>query len=1577
MARRRLNTNLLGIIFLLILVFGAGGAVYWKFLRHENPQQFINDGKAFANRQQWDLAAANFGHAAMLLPKDAGVWMDYGNALQKTGDPDKMQQAVPAFQRVVNLQPDNKEAWQALLDSAQTRLDRAIAAPTVYRLYMTDWMGVVRDAGTKVATLEANNPDPQKHARALSTIPILNIRQWLMKVPIPLSDEERKLPVEKQQSDDQKAQAAVVTLTQLLHDDPSNWKATHWIAEAKLKQADDAKKRDDTTGAYTLYDDAIAIFDEPLRAMPNDISLLWDKYQILRQLISLDPRPEQRDKYVKQVNEVLDTSQQHVDAKELGLYTMIKVEYAKLLSASDITKAEAVLQDVIAKNPSDYSPRIELARLLERYGTRRGDGLQVLAQVPEAPPAGMQPLRRQIMEYQIFQANLVRIDILCDQFQLAANSNDQAKIGADIQRTLDALRPAHGEDWRFRKAEGKFQLRNGRVRDAVQTLAAADRAAQESADGRDMELLLLEADAYASAQQTGNAIAVLEAAIRDPRQANQAKPHIALAQLYLIDHRNALAQKHIDWLMARMPDVPMIIKLQISALDPVTDKDTIDKLFKKLPESTKDEQTDKLQVAQQLKNDVEIERLFKLMHEADKGDISVIRGYVSFLMAAGRKDDAQAVIDDGLKLHPDDATLAVLAQAVAGGSNEQIDTLLRKQIDESKDPFTKEMRLADLARIEAKTDEELKHLQEAEKLQPSNRSVLERMYNFYRLSRQFDKADEYAGKLGAIDADSAHGLLYKLKLALDKGEVQSAIAMGGQLTADYKEFSQSWEALGEAYQAAGKLDAAVAQYKVALDKQATNVQALRNLITCNYQMGKLSDAKAAIQEARRKFPDDPIYRDIEIQHELQYGDPEAVLPSLRDDVKNKPTDARAYTMLVGALGKAAVLKRSKNDTDGATARLNEAKDVLKDAIARWPDSFEFAGAMAQACVETGDIEAGEAVMKALAARPRWKDSPRPVIALADLYTRMHKLDQAETTLRAALTGGADGKINPDVQLKLTEVLLAEQKGDDALKVLDNNQDVLAVRKARVALLLSMGRGAQAEAEITGALHATPDSADLTNLLMTAKFGQGKLEETRNLATQTIASNPSDLSAYFYRAQVNMALNQDLDSAIKDLSFVRDRAPDSTDARIALADCYARRNDLASGIRELETALHAQPSNRTIRAHLVDFYANSKPPRWLDAETILAQGLAMPEFKDDPELLRRQASMWAHRDDGEKALASIRTAMQQAPDRNALLHDYLDILLMTKNYSLLQQESDQLVAGASCPWWVYDYRGRAKARAGDTAGAVSEFNSALDKAGTQKSHDSASAIMQDIASELGDAKAIEIVTPRAQGSAVWKLVAIPLVGRTDIPGAVKLAEAALLQMNDLQPRDQDELLSLAATLYLSANPPVVDKAMDIYKQMLQRHPNDYLSMNNMACLLVDYANPPRLSDALEYANKAFDQAEKLGVMEPLVYDTKAWVLIKSGDKAQDKAQIDKGIELLHSIVDKANFPDAHYHLAMAYLSKGDMIDPAQSELQAARQMMDQRIASGQPKDPVMEAKWEAAKQQADKLAADKTQAKAGP
>ncbi len=1115
----------------------------------------------------------------------------------------------------------------------------------------------------------------------------------------------------------------------------------------------------------------------------------------------------------------------------------------------------------------------------------------------------------------------------------------------------------------FLKLKGEFEFRQGKYRDSIQTLRAAYDRMTATTPTRDTQLLQMLADAYEHGQQSGDAIAMLEQAIQDPAVDNSVAPHFHLANLYLNDRNFEKAKPHLDWLATRLPNNPDVIKLQIQALDPQQDRDQILSLYQKLPETTPAAIQDKAIEAHRINDDPDALRLIKGLYASDPKNVSYVYNLALLYVSQGQKEDARQLVADALKDKPDDSTLQLLSQDINGASPQAIADAAEDRIRKSfTDPFAREMQLANLAHFEGKAADEYQHLKNAQKLQPDDRDMLDRLFRRCLADGRFDDAEACLAPLAKLDADQAHGQLYKFRLVQAKGDNQSALAIAQQLTADFPEFSESWESLGEALQATGQFDDASAKYLQALDKQARNVAAMRGLIQCSVRLGKTDAALRYIEDARKKFPDDAAYREMEIDFQLDYGDPDAVLPSLLDAVNQHPDDPQGYQKAAGALEKVAVSKNNKGDTDSAHQHYSQARDLLIQAVNRWPQDLNFAGALAGVYVQLGDVPSAVAAINKIAALPQWKDKPEPSLALAQVYLNAGQPESAEAPMNDAL---AKSKGDIQIEQRLASLLTQERKYDQALQVLQANKTAGPILKQRTEILLDLNKGSQAESELSDVIAATPNDAALQNLLAFTYYREGKQAEVRRLTTKLIAADPNNEAARYYRALVSLQSKPaDADAAIADLSYIRDHFPGYIDARLALADAYALKSNIDDGIHELEAAMAADPQNKQVRLKLAEFYGLATPPRYLDAQQVLTDALAMLKFKNDVDLLRLSALISVKLGDTDKAVTTMRTAMSLVPDKSYLIHDYFDILIANKSFSQILTESDPLISDPKVQWWVYDLRGVAKANMGDSAGADTEFSTALTQAAAQGGQPAAVAVGNDIAAVEGLDKSIALITPRAENDAMWKLILVPMYAQKgDQDGAIAVAESAMKNMNSLTDSQQEQLLQFAGSLYCSTTPPQVDKAVGIYQQILQRHPTDVLSMNNLACLLADTAKPSQPQKALEYSQKAYDLVLKSGQVQPLIYDTQGWVLILTG-------RLDDGIEILQKVSDAADFPEVHYHLAQGYLRK-NMLDDADRELDSASDMVNQAIADKQRVDSTLSDKIKAAK--ADVL--QKRQAKA--
>ena len=99
--------------------------VYKNTLAHSpSPRACFNLGNLLIEREAYQDAASVYRRCAVLSPKDAGVYVQLGVTLQKTGDPVR---ARMAYATALQLEPENAVAWSnmASLDASQAKYDEA------------------------------------------------------------------------------------------------------------------------------------------------------------------------------------------------------------------------------------------------------------------------------------------------------------------------------------------------------------------------------------------------------------------------------------------------------------------------------------------------------------------------------------------------------------------------------------------------------------------------------------------------------------------------------------------------------------------------------------------------------------------------------------------------------------------------------------------------------------------------------------------------------------------------------------------------------------------------------------------------------------------------------------------------------------------------------------------------------------------------------------------------------------------------------------------------------------------------------------------------------------------------------------------------------------------------------------------------------------------------------------------------------------------------------------------------------------------------------------------------------------
>ncbi|MGH7214172.1 MAG: tetratricopeptide repeat protein, partial [Tepidisphaeraceae bacterium] len=1342
------------------------------------------------------------------------------------------------------------------------------------------------------------------------------------------------------QTDPTRIDQSINRLQELMEKDAANADLPYAIARAMIKRGVESATFD-RNAASKLFREASELFDKALISQGENAMMQWRAAQIYAMLERAetgkagDYQFKSARAIERAVALVKPTDKTYVD---------VAMNAAQLaLFRGDTAAAQKIYRDLLAAKPDDQSVRLATARLLASRPETRGEAIEILAK-PFAAGEGLVGKRALFAHQLRAQTMLDLANLRIDAYAAAKTDAEREELMKKIQAGYDELINEIGDVPAVMKTRGKMQRVRNQPVEAIQTLSRAKQFYEQQPGFRELpdyyELVFLLAQSYYATNQTGEAKALLNQLVERFDKLPDARK--MLAQLLARENNMTEARVHVEALKRLAPNDPDVVRLTIVTTDP-KDKASLNKLFASLPEQTREEKLLKAQNAAQLDLPAEVERLLGVLIAGDPKDLVPVETLARYHMARGQKEKAVKVVGDAITRNPDNPALALLGDLVEGESPEAILPQQKELIEKITDPYVRELKLYQLAAATGDREGALRHLQAAKAHKPQDPQVLDLLFAYHLQARQFDEAAKYVEPLAAANRDQAGGLLYRYRLAQARGDDDAALSAARDLTQKLPEFAQSWLALGQALSGAGQYDQALQKYTLALEKQSGNLEAYHGVIDCYYRLNRPDDAKRYIAQGRQTFPNEQLFKELEVNHELIHGDPEKALPAREAAMRANPEQPAAWLNLGNAYLRTAQVKGWKNDEEAAKKYLAKAREVYAQALAKWPDERAFYGNLAEVALLSGDVPAAEKVLKDFAVRDAWKDKPDPYRMLGDFHARVGRADDAGTALTAAFE--KSGK-NVEAQQHLAHFLATGGKVDEALAVLDSaNTSDARVQRQRIEVQINGGRHEAAEKTLLASLEKSPNDPGLLTLLSVVYMNTQRFDQAMERLNAAIGVDARNTNALYYRGLVHLQqAKPDPEAAIRDLAIVREVEPSNADARFWMSEALRRKGDSDNAVRELAETLKIVPLNKMVRMKLIDLCATHNPPRWGDAERLITEAKGMAAFQSDADWDAAEARMWLARGDSKKAVSSISRARKLAPADPGILQTFLTTLVRAKQYRPVLEETDKLIArdAKNVPWWVYQARGVAKRFLGDKEGALAELTAGMELAASQRNDDAVSMLVTTTANEIGIDAALDRIAERAKTEPRWQLVSTYLLhAKGDHPGAIAMAERVTGNLAALSPNDQIAALRFTGTLYLSAKPPQNDKAVATYPKVLERQPEDLASLNNLACLLAEHVSPPRPEQALVYSKKAYEVMRRQGRNEPLIYDTHGWVLTLAGE-------VDEGINLLRELVDRNPFPDAHYHLGEAYL-KRSYPEEAVTQFRAAKKAIEEAEQKKQPID----------------------------
>lgn len=1591
MARKRFNKKFaLTVAGVVGGVAVLGGGAFYFLRPKDSPARLEAMAQIAIDAKDYDAAYTAYGRSVTLLPTPE-KFVRLGDiarvvAAQNPDKPQLINRTISAYNSALEIDPRYIPALTKLIDFQQDRIRAGATTPTDFAR--------LRELAERLVAADATNNS------AKFIIPMSHIQE--SRSPGFTGDEA---VVDK----------AVEDLRALVAEDASDANAVDFLVKAQIQRggktlSDQVKSVEARkAGALATFAEAAATLDAALAKQDNNLPLHMkgaELYAIISNVFGtnfaapvmgpLDAA--QRDANLAKMRATLERGRAMALPDKPFFVEINMMAANEALQSRGREAADAIYRSAMEQAPNSQTLRIGYADFLSKDATTRSKAIEILS-LPVDSNQGDTSFfasNRLAQLTAITQRNLnsYRLDQAAS-LNAAADKPARDALLKSVEEDTARLLGDSPDDFRVLTLQGRLLVLQGRNVDAIQKYERA-RTSLERVMGQQtsndqaqilardrLDVMLRLSDAYRLAGQFGKQRDLLREVINAQPRYIPARAQLVelLVREGSIDAAKAeftqstreldAMEKEIDRpdAKAQFDQWRRLLEIASTQLNP--DRSAVEaanlEAYGKLPESTREQRIRKGTIAAQLKRYAEAAAILQVDVAADPKDVEAATLLIQVLALDGKTDQAKEVVKSALAANPNDNRLKMLDLRLSGGTNEDARKLVLEQIKAIPDEFTRELQLYAYYSQTGDRKTALENLARAETLKPNDRAVLDLRFQNALVDKDWATAERILPNLVSINGDQAGGRLYRFKLYAAKGQGPEALRVATELSEALPGFALSWVTLGQAHAMANDHERALVNFQQALQIKPDEKAALVGAINSNYALNRPTEARKFISDGLTRLPADADIKNLELNHELRFGDPEKSAKYFEDQAQKlgdaerdlvlkvnslKPGPeqdalrqqlaaiAREYGQVLSQGGRSyaqlASTRNNKGDLDGARDALAKALSMLTEAAERRPDDLQVMAGLAQIARFTANPASVESLLKRTADLPAVATRPEPMLILADYYLSIGRPDDADKSIREAVRRGGTA-VEP--RSAAANVLFRLGKVDDALAVLADAEGAAtnkAIQRQRADILLNAGRFEQAEKSIRAQLQVNPNDSQLSNLLISALLSSNRFDDADKEISTVLTRDPQNPDALYFRSFIQVRKpGGDLNAAIRDLRALRDSGQlNGVEQRMMLVDALFKNNEQNNAIVELRNLLQATPSNRQVRLRLADALAVVAPPRFDEALAVINEGLARPDLKNSPDLLMSKTRLQLATRNPEAAVATAREAVKASNSAPLAIRAYLDTLLTAKQGTQVLRETEEMNKAGLKAWWLFASRAAARAQLNDTAGAINEYSSALQSATDANDDEGGVRIPRMMAETLGPDNAIKALMPRADENLNFRLMASQLQASTNrLPDALATLEPALAKLDSLKPDEQARIIRGAASLLVAPGPQQnYDRAAELYRKLVKLTPDDLATLNNLAFIVAEKVTSPNPAEALQYSERAVDIVRRSGIVEPLVYDTHGWNLVLNN-------RIPEGIDLLTQALDRRSFMEAHYHLGMAYL-KFNLPREALDQLQRAENASNQ-------------------------------------
>jgi tetratricopeptide (TPR) repeat protein len=888
----------------------------------------------------------------------------------------------------------------------------------------------------------------------------------------------------------------------------------------------------------------------------------------------------------------------------------------------------------------------------------------------------------------------------------------------------------------------------------------------------------------------------------------------------------------------------------------------------------------------------EAETKLKKFMEERPDNMQALRLLMQIYAATGRFQEAKATLQKAQERDPNNREARRLMLMVGQEEGTATEEQVVAFFNEEPDVYTRSMWIAEYYFSKQKLDQVKKYLDQAEEAKPDQGECIDRQFRLALLDKDWDRAEKYAAKHGALNVDGTEGKITQGRLAVaradaDKAAGNTAAAEEGYRRAvdlmtvglqKYPKYSMGWTYLSEAYGSAGRALEAKNSLVQALAVDPTNGYANRALALVYINEGDESGAEKYLQAAARALPNDPwVQQRLRLVKEKE--NPKEGIAAREKLRAEKPTDVENLVLLARLYGDSKVA-----DYDKAAAAYREALKLLgqdakqKSANGDLAMAREFAEFLGQA--EVNRPSEGEQLLNDMFKAE--EDKPRRALLavyLARFYELQNVLATADRHIRQAVSLNASAEVltaAAEFCSRNNQLRQALEYYERVLKAVEASDPAGKTARVRmIALLLTVGDLDRAKEEIDAFLKLFPD--DPQGMVYEGAYHRmgGDIQKAKEAFDGYIERNPDNALALWQRGQLFILLGR-WEAAIKDLREAKAYNLDGFgyQHRIALADALLEAGKGGEAITELESILQKMPEEAAVAEALVDIYRRVNPPRYADAENLITS--YMRRYPKDPRWPRLLGAMGEASQDWNKAVSAYEKAAEiNRNNSEAIRALFAAYRQAGRPEEIIRYATEKLTTKAlagSPPAlavlaWAYS-------RTGDDQKCVETFDQALAAAGEDVI--AAVQVVGEMVGVMGPESALSRAKTRAQADPEnpdRKKVVIQLLWlNRQYDQAVEVCREISKMATG---RVGDAVFAEVAEgmLQEALSRPAEAKAK--YEAALKLSPDQPIALNNIAFLLVDKLDQP--AEALPYA----ERARRLSPNSPDVLDTYGWVLAKNG------------------------------------------------------------------------------------------------